>query len=212
MTLRGRWGVRWARACAVTGAALLGALVAPLAAQGAAVAPAHTAADTRFFQGMIAHHAQAVTMSAWVAARTERAPLRLLAERITVSQRDEIRLMQQWLRDHEEAVPSADGTLPMPGPMDHGAMAAHGAHGALHPGMLSPEEMQALEAATGDAFVRLFLAGMIKHHQGAITMVRELFAVPGAGQDPATFNLASDIEADQTAEIARMRALLATIR
>ncbi|MBX7119897.1 MAG: DUF305 domain-containing protein [Gemmatimonadaceae bacterium] len=202
----------------MTGAALLGALAAPLAAQGAAAAPAasvaraHTAADTRFFQGMIAHHAQAVTMSAWVAARTERAPLRLLAERITVSQRDEIRLMQQWLRDHEEAVPAADGALPMPGSMDHAAMAAHGAHGALHPGMLSPEEMQALEAATGDAFVRLFLAGMIKHHQGAITMVRELFAVPGAGQDPATFNLASDIEADQTAEIARMRALLATIR
>src|SRR5688572_8307680 len=128
-----------------------------------------TEADVKFMQGMIGHHAQALEMTALLATRTKSEDMRKLAERIEVSQADEITMMQHWLRDHGKPVPD-----------EH----AHHAHGAtLMPGMLTPEEMARLAAASGSEFDRLFLAFMIKHHQGALVMVKELFASPGAGQE-----------------------------
>lgn len=159
-----------------------------------------TPADIAFVTGMIAHHAQAVEMSALIAARTTRHELHLLGERITVSQNDEIAMMRQWLRDHGAAVPDSAA-----------AHAHHGGHGALMPGMLTPEDMQALTAASGNAFDRRYLEGMIRHHQGALTMVAELLKQPGAARQPQLYEFAADIDADQRAEIARMRALLAKL-
>jgi uncharacterized protein (DUF305 family) len=154
----------------------------------------YTAADVRFMQGMIAHHAQALEMTALLPSRSSREDMRLLARRIDVSQADEIKMMQEWLRDRGQNVPSSH---------------AHHAHGAaLMPGMLTAEEMGRLAAATGAAFDRLFLELMIKHHAGALVMVEELFSNAGAGQESEIFAFASDIEADQRMEIERMGALL----
>jgi uncharacterized protein (DUF305 family) len=123
--------------------------------------------------------------------------MRLLARRIEISQSDEIGMMQDWLRARGEDVPSA-----------HAHPAHGGAHGGLMPGMLTPEEMARLAASTGVEFDRLFLEFMIKHHAGALTMVEELFAQNGAGQEPEIFAFASDVEADQRMEIERMGAML----
>ena len=153
----------------------------------------HRPADVRFMQGMIGHHAQAVEMVALVAARTTNAGLRRLALRIEVSQNDEMQMMREWLTRRGEALPD---------PHAH-----HTAHAQM-PGMLTPEQMSRLAAAKGAAFDRLFLAGMIQHHEGALTMVKELFATPGGGQEPDLFDFASDVEADQAMEIARMGAML----
>jgi uncharacterized protein (DUF305 family) len=155
-----------------------------------------TPADVRFMQGMIGHHAQALEMTALVPSRTAREDLKKLALRIEVSQADEIKMMQRWLEVRGQQVP---------GPH---AMHLHGA--MLMPGMLTPEQMSALAAAKGAEFDRLFLEGMIQHHGGALTMVHELFAVPGAGQEADIFGFASDVDADQRAEIDRMRGMLAT--
>ena len=176
---------------------VLGALARPAASQVASsVAPGATEADVRFMQAMIPHHAQALDMAALVAERTDRRDLRLVAERIRVSQTDEIAWMTQWLHDHGAEVP--------------GAHAHHGGHGdhAMMPGMLTPDQMARLAASTGPAFERLFLSGMIQHHQGALGMVAELFATPGAAQATGVFRFAADVEADQQAEIGRMRLLL----
>lgn len=156
---------------------------------------AHTPADVRFMQGMLGHHAQALEMTALVADRSRNDGLKQLAERIDVSQRDEMAMMRQWLGRRGE---------PLPDPHAHHA-------GHLMPGMLTAEQMAALAAARGPAFDRLFLEGMIQHHQGALVMVRELIATPRAAQEPDLFDFVSDVEADQAMEIARMRALLQTI-
>jgi uncharacterized protein (DUF305 family) len=155
---------------------------------------AFTAADVRFMHGMIGHHAQAVEMVALVPSRTERADIRMLAQRIDVSQADEIEMMQEWLRARGQALPD---------PHAHHAQGA-----ALMPGMLTLEEMSRLAAAKDDEFVRLFLQGMIKHHEGALVMVNELFASAGAAQESEIFAFASDVDADQRMEIERMGALL----
>jgi uncharacterized protein (DUF305 family) len=154
----------------------------------------YTAADVRFMQGMIGHHAQALEMTALLVDRSARQEMRMLAKRIDVSQADEIKMMQQWLGSRGQAVPD-----------EH----AHHAHDAtLMPGMLTPGEMAQLAAATGAEFDRLFLEFMIKHHDGALVMVHELFATPGAGQDSEIFSFASDVDADQRMEIDRMGAML----
>ena len=154
-------------------------------------------ADVRFMQGMIGHHAQAVEMVALIAERTRRESMRLLGLRIAVSQTDEMALMREWLE--------ARGQTP---PDPH----AHHMHGAaLMPGMLNPEEMQRLANARDGEFDRLFLEGMIKHHQGALTMVAELFASAGAAQDSEIHAFASDVDADQRMEIDRMGSLLQEI-
>jgi uncharacterized protein (DUF305 family) len=156
-----------------------------------------TAADVSFMQAMIGHHAQAVELVALLLERTRRDDLRMLGQRIQISQSDEIEMMEGWLRARGQ---------PLPDPHAH-----HGKAAAVMPGMLSPEEMKELQAATGSEFDRLFLAAMIKHHEGALTMVARLFATPGAGQEAEIFAFASDVDADQRMEIDRMRAMLRTL-
>ena len=157
----------------------------------------HTPADVKFMQGMIGHHAQAVDMVALLKSRTAREDMRLLGLRIELSQEDEIRMMQRWLEVRGQEIP---------GPH---AMHAHGA--TLMPGMLTEEEMARLAEAKGAEFDRLFLEGMIKHHGGALTMVQELFATAGAGQEVEIFSFAADVDADQRMEIDRMGAMLNAI-
>jgi uncharacterized protein (DUF305 family) len=130
--------------------------------------------------------------------------VRILAERMAVAQGDEIRLIQQWLRDRGETVPAADATHHI---MDHGGMR----HAMLMPGMLSDEEMAQLERATGTEFDRLFLTLMIRHHEGALIMVAELFDSQGGGQEDFIFKFASDVYADQTTEIHHMQQILAQL-
>jgi uncharacterized protein (DUF305 family) len=153
-----------------------------------------TPADVSFMQGMIGHHSQAVEMTALIPTHTTSQDLQKLGQRIALSQADEISMMQRWLETRGQDVP---------GPH---AMHMHGA--MLMPGMLSAEEMDRLSAAQGATFDRLFLEGMIKHHQGALTMVGELFSQPGAAQDSEIFAFASDVDGDQRMEIARMGAML----
>ena len=154
----------------------------------------HTVADVRFMQGMIGHHAQALEMTDLLVSRSSREDMRLLAQRIEVSQADEINMMQRWLEVRGREVSHLD---------------AHHAHGAmLMPGMLTPEEMSRLAEATGAEFDRLFLEFMITHHEGALVMVNELFSSPGAGQESEIFEFASDIDADQRMEIDRMSGML----
>jgi uncharacterized protein (DUF305 family) len=152
-----------------------------------------SAADAQFMQGMILHHAQALDMTALVPARTGRADMRLLGERIEVSQADEITLMRSWLEARGYSVP---------GPH------AHHAGGMRMPGMLTADEMNHLAETKGVAFDRLFLELMIKHHEGALVMVRELFSMPGSAQESEVFAFASDVVADQRMEIQRMDRML----
>jgi len=159
----------------------------------------HTEADIRFMQGMIPHHAQALDMSALVEERTANRDIRLLARRIEISQKDEIALMGRWLRERGAEVP---------GEHAHHMMGDH----ALMPGMLTAADMERLAAARGKDFDRLFLEYMIKHHEGALTMVRALFASPGAGQETDIYTFASHVDADQMIEIERMGRMLAALR
>jgi uncharacterized protein (DUF305 family) len=157
-----------------------------------------TPADVRFMQGMIGHHAQALEMTAIVRSRSESDALRMLALRIEVSQADEIKLMQDWLTARRQ---------PLPDPHAH-----HAAGAPLMPGMLTSAELAQLAEARGPELDRLFLQFMIKHHEGALTMVQDLLATPGAGQEPDVFAFASDVDADQRMEIDRMRAALAAAK
>ena len=153
-------------------------------------------------QGMIHHHSQAVEMVELLKTRTKSEDMRKLAQRIELSQRDEIKMMQQWLkaRGQDAPNPAAHRT--------HDGMSMPGMTTVMMPGMLTQEEMQRLAAASGQDFDRLFLEGMIKHHGGALTMVKDLFATPGAAQDSDIFAFASDVDADQRMEINRMSAML----
>jgi len=163
-------------------------------------------ADVRFVQGMIAHHAQALDMTALAAERAQSDAVRMLARRIEISQADEIALMQRWLADRGEDVPQVDG------PDHHHGHHGHAHHGHDHhelmPGMLTPEQLADLATAEGEAFDRLFLELMIFHHEGALIMVDELFYSEGGGQNTTVFRFASHVDADQRTEIARMRAML----
>jgi uncharacterized protein (DUF305 family) len=158
--------------------------------------------DTRFMQGMMVHHAQAVEMVALIPGRSTRADIRLLGQRIDVSQRDEIAMMRRWLQDHHQDVPRMDARE-VHDSMTHDLMPM--------PGMLTRVQMTRLANASGGAFDTLFLQGMIQHHEGALAMVAQLFATPGAGQQSQVFAFASDVDADQRAEINRMRALLVAL-
>ena len=158
-------------------------------------------ADVAFMQGMIPHHAQAVLMAQMAKTHGAREDVRILCERILVAQSDEITLMRNWLRDRGQFVPAADAT--------HHKHTMNGvAHDMLMPGMLTPEEMAALDKARGPEWDRLFLAGMIKHHEGALSMVDDLFEAYGALQDDDMFKFASDVYADQTTEIDFMQKML----
>ena len=161
-----------------------------------------TSADVRFMQGMIAHHAQALTMSRLAPGRAEREDVRLLAQRIERSQGDEIALMERWLMVRGQEVPDArlGYRLPSSGEM------------LMMPGMLSEAELDELQAASGAEFDRLFLVYMIRHHEGALTMVRELFETEGAGEEGQIFEFAVDVDSDQRIEIARMIRMLTETR
>jgi len=154
----------------------------------------HTAADVQFMQGMISHHAQAVEMVQLLSTRTASDTMRKLGQRIEASQTDEIKMMQRWLETRGEKAP--------------GPHAQHMMGATLMPGMLTQAEMDRLAQAKGPEFDRLFLEGMIKHHEGALTMVKDLFATRGAGQDAEIFAFASDVDADQRMEIDRMSMML----
>jgi uncharacterized protein (DUF305 family) len=161
-------------------------------------------ADVHFMSGMIPHHAQAVLIAGWAATHGAGDAIRRLCERIVVGQQDEIALMQNWLRDQNQPVPEADAT--------HLRMTMNGAaHDMLMPGMLNAEQLAQFDRARGTEFDRLFLQAMIRHHEGAISMVDQLFASQGAGQDEVVFRFASDVYADQTTEIERMQKMLAAL-
>jgi len=167
--------------------------------------PAHTDADVAFMQGMIQHHAQALLMTSMVRSsapsRTDSRDLRLIARRMEISQEDEIRQMRSWLEERGEDAPALHRA--------HGH--AHGALiGARMPGMATEAELKRLRAARADAFDRLFLELMIRHHEGALTMVRELGS-SGGGHEPNVGAFARHVEADQAIEIARMRDLLSRL-
>jgi len=164
----------------------------------------YTAADVFFMQGMISHHAQAIVMARWAPTHGASASVRILCERIINAQTDEIALMQQWLRDRGQVVPEAK---PAPMKMRMNGME----HEMLMPGMLSETQLRQLDAARDAEFDRLFLRYMIQHHSGAVSMVKELFATDGAGQDELVFKFASDVNVDQTTEIARMEEMLARV-
>ena len=159
----------------------------------------YTPADVHFIAGMIGHHAQAIQMAKWAPTHGAGPSIRVLCERIVVAQTDEIAFAQRWLREHGEYVPPADPRGHIMQGMDQPM---------LMPGMLTPEQMTQLDAARGPEFDRLFVTFMIQHHQGAITMVDQLLAVPGAAQDGPVFRFASDVNADQTTEINRMKLML----
>jgi uncharacterized protein (DUF305 family) len=162
--------------------------------------PPRSQADVEFMQGMIMHHAQAVEMTALIASHTENKELRSLGARISSSQSDEIKFMKRWLAARGEAI-----SMAMPGMPE---MDASGKPMALMPGMLTPEQMEALRKAKGAEFDRLFLTGMIQHHGGALTMVKDLFDTAGAGQDADLFNFATDADNTQRAEIKIMQSML----
>lgn len=209
----------------------------------------HTDADVRFMQHMIVHHSQAVEMGALIEARTDHRGVRLIGQRIALSQASEMEMMTRWLQERGEAVEDDhlhhghhghNGDHAMHGD-DHSAHADHGdhamqeghgdhgdhaMHGADHdapaepvdpreiplmPGMLSPAQMDRLAAAERTDFDRLFLEGMIVHHQGAIDMVEALLAEPGSGEDPQLSEFLSHVVADQSAEILRMRNMLSEL-
>jgi uncharacterized protein (DUF305 family) len=161
-----------------------------------------TAADVHFMTGMISHHAQAVVMARWAPSHGASPSVLGICDRIAVSQTDEIKYIQNWLADRHQPVPQPD---------PHGLTMAGMDHPMLMPGMLSPEQMAALDQARGTAFDRLFLEDMIVHHQGAITMVQELMHSYGAAQDPLFFQFATDVNANQSAEIERMTRMLAAL-
>ncbi len=160
-----------------------------------------TAADVQFMQGMIHHHAQAIDMCRWAPTHGASPSVQTLCGRIINAQGDEIALMSQWLRDRRQDVPSPTATA-MKMVMNGKEM------DMLMPGMLSEEQMHQLDAARGSVWDKLFLQDMIQHHKGAVSMVHDLFETQGAGQDETVFKFASDVNVDQTTEIARMEKML----
>ncbi|HEU4799558.1 MAG TPA: DUF305 domain-containing protein [Gemmatimonadales bacterium] len=151
----------------------------------------YTVADVSFLQGMIAHHAQAVHMSHLAETRAADPRLLRLAQKIGQSQIAEIDLMQGWLADHDQFVPDTSSHRNM-----------------MMPGMLTPAQLAELEAASGPVFDRRFLELMILHHEGALAMVADLLASPGAAQDVDVNVLANEVHLVQTAELGAMHQML----
>ena len=161
----------------------------------------YTAADIEFMTGMVSHHAQAIAMARMAPTHDASPTVRTLADRIINAQQDEIVTMQQWLADRRLPVPEAR-------PTGMRMMMNGVEHDMLMPGMLSEAQMKQLDQARGADFDRLFLTFMIQHHSGAVRMVQSLFSSYGAGQDETVFKFASDVNVDQTTEIARMQKML----
>jgi len=169
----------------------------------------HTQADVEFMQGMIHHHAQAIEMVELMEGRTNARDLLMLGKRIDISQQSEIKLMIGWLEERDEEVPmmhSGGDAAHM-----HGDHTNHDMDQPMMPGMLSAEQMQLLRDSESTEFYRYWLTFMIQHHEGALTMVDELFDNPGAGQNQDIFHFASEVDIDQRIEILRMRQMLSTV-
>lgn len=180
-----------------------------------------TAADVAFMQHMIVHHAQAVEMVELLETRGENPTVKRLGQRIALSQAAEMDLMRGWLEERGEPLEMAGMSHGGHGAMNHSAHSgmdhgAHTGHGAtpdpndtpVMAGMLTPRQMRTLAAAQGKAFDRLFLTGMIQHHQGALDMVADLMATPNPAQDTLLSDFTTSVVADQQAEILRMQSLL----
>ena len=163
-------------------------------------APQWSQADVDFMQGMIMHHSQAVEMTALIASHTDNKELLALGARISATQQDEIKMMKRWLAARGQATHMSMAGMP--------DMDASGKPMAMMPGMLTPAQMDALRAAHGAEFDRLFLIGMMQHHNGALIMVKELFDTAGAGQDADIFDFATDADNSQRAEIKIMQSML----
>jgi uncharacterized protein (DUF305 family) len=163
--------------------------------------PPYTPADVEFMQGMIHHHAQALVMAAMAPTHGASAQLVNFSRKITISQRDEIELMRNWLKERKQDIPE-------PHTHSHGDSDVSFLEHPMMPGMLTPAQIKELDAANGTEFDRLFLTGMIKHHEGALVMVKTLFDTPGSGQGAEIFGYASGVDADQRAEIERMQGML----
>ena len=230
--LRSRMKLSARRSGLLIGASLLGLFSSPVSAQQAnpaapvvvqpgapgqptrtlpsstrATLPPRSAADVQFMQGMIMHHAQAVEMTALIESHTTTKELRTLGARISHTQSDEMKFMKRWLVARGEPVsPKHEmaGT-DMPAHAEHSMQSTHS---MLMPGMLTAKQMEALKQAKGAEFDRLFLAGMIQHHNGALIMVKELFDTAGSGQDAELFNFATDVDSGQRAEIRVMQKML----
>jgi len=168
-----------------------------------ATLPPRSVKDVEFMQGMIMHHAQAVEMTALIESHTQNKDIRLLGARISQSQSDEMTFMKRWLEARGEST-----SMPMPNTHDMPGMDMDSHHHMLMPGMLTKKQMDALKNARGAEFDHLFLTGMIQHHTGALTMVKDLFNTAGAGQDAEVFNFATDVDSGQRAEIRRMETIL----
>lgn len=179
--------------------------------------PPSSAKDMEFMQGMIMHHAQAVEMTAFIEGRTKNKNIHLIGTRISRSQADEMLFMKRWLEQRGEPT---SHSMPMPTETHSGhhdppkvGIQNKPPEGGIHnqhlmPGMLSAEQMRALERSKGAEFDRLFLEGMIQHHNGALIMVKDLFDTAGAGQDAELFTFATDVDSGQRAEIKSMQTLL----
>lgn len=159
----------------------------------------YTQSDVDFMTNMIPHHSQALEMSRMAPSHGANPEVQRLAARIINAQKDEVALMQQWLADREKPVPPASSE-------------GHAHHAAHMPGMLTPEQMRELSDARGATFDRLFLTYMIQHHKGAVHMVQTLLSSQGAAQDETIFRFASDVNVDQSTEIARMERMLAQLK
>jgi uncharacterized protein (DUF305 family) len=191
---------------AAAGGAAQGDLTALMRARTDSARHRYTPADVEFMSGMIAHHTQAIVMARLAPTHDASASIRTLAGRIINAQQDEIAIMQQWLRDRGLPVPEirVEGLKVL--------MVMDGmVHEHLMPGMLTDEQMAQLDRARGTDFDRLFLTFMMQHHRGAVSMVKDLIATPGAAQDDAVFKIASDINVDQTTEIDRMQKMLVAL-
>jgi uncharacterized protein (DUF305 family) len=186
------------------GAGVVSAASAATIAAADSVARLFTPADVEFMTGMIPHHAQAIAMSTWCATHGARSDVASLCNRIIISQKDEVRMMRRWLGERGLEVPDSMATR-------HVMRVGNTVHEMMMPGMLTDEEMAALERARGSEFDFLFLTGMIRHHMGAIQMVTELFAQPSSGQEGTVFRFANDVVADQSDEINRMHIMLETV-
>lgn len=194
---------------------------AQLAARDGGIPP-YTKADVSFMQGMISHHAQAVTMSSFADSNGPSSEVRVLAGRITVAQTDEIAFMKSWLGKRKQTVPSGDmeamahahhagmDMSKATGDSASGMMQNGMVQNGMMPGMLTPAQLDTLKMAKGPAFDWYFLTFMIQHHRGAISMVDELMSAKGAANDDDVFKFVSDVVADQSTEIDRMELMLKT--
>jgi len=168
-----------------------------------------TGADVKFMQDMAMHHSQAVEMVGLMQGRTRNPLLLELGERIRISQGDEILFMKRWLTFYDKPIAENDGMGGGMSGMDMSTMPGM-EDTPMMPGMLSPRQMKALRNAKGDAFDHLFLTGMIQHHTGALSMVKDLFSAPGSGQEPQLFDFTADVVVTQQGEIDTMRNMLAS--